>query len=233
MAASDNACQRPVRRIQILMALLAAGALAAAAPSLALTTVGAGAFSPTDTKLTFEVQTVDNAPISMYVGVTFHGPTSAQKYSSYSPELVTAASTAGLGQWGASWGCEGDCGTGFTLPALSPRVGLYFSSNVDIEVTIYAYRRGALLGSQTVSAAHDTIGFAGFADPTGIDQIVMGDNTSCTGCIQVMDNIMFVSAGSTAVPTMSEWGLAVTASLLAAGAALALRRRRLPAGRAG
>ena len=149
-----------------------------------------------------------------------------QLYSDYGPTLVAAAGLAGLGTVATTWGCTGTCGTGFTLPGPENLVGMYISSNVDITVTVSAFRSGGLLGSQTVSPVANQIQFVGFADPAGIDQIVIGNNTLCVDCIHQLENIKFENFAGVAVPTLSQWRLAILSGLLALGTGLALRRRR-------
>ena len=137
-----------------------------------------------------------------------------------------AASLAGLGAVATTWGCTGTCGTGFTLATAQNLVGMYISSNVDILVTVSAFRSGGLLGSQTVSPPANQIQFVGFADPAGIDQIVIGNNTLCPDCIHQLDNIKFENFAAVTVPTLSQSRLAILSGLLALGTVLALRRRR-------
>ncbi len=211
----------------LIAGVCTAAAIGFAAQCSALTFVGPAAFAGI-TPLTFEDLPAanDNAPIAVYHGVTFHGGTIQQLYADYGGGLVAAALTAGLGNNAATFGCMGTCGTGFTLPGAQPLVGFYLSSNVAItSVPISAYRSGVLLGTQLITVAADQIGFAGFADPGGIDQIVIGDNASCTGCIHQLDNVLFAPASLAAVPTMSQWGLIMLSGLVALGAVFARRRR--------
>jgi hypothetical protein len=152
------------------------------------------------------------------------------RYADYGSALPLAATAAGLGNIGATWGCTGTCGTGFTLSSAKLRVGLYLSSNVDITVQVSAYRSGVLLGSQTPSIASDVIGFVGFEDAGGIDRIVIGDNTLCVDCIHQLDNVIFEDAGTgnqlAPIPTLSAWGAIVLSGLLALATVFALRRQR-------
>jgi len=206
-----------------------AAALAIGTQALALTNIGPGAFSGSATTLTFESLPGDNADIASFGGVTFNGATESEVYSDYSTQLVNNAIAAGLGNVGATWGCDGTCGTGFTLPSARSRVGAFLSSNVDITVQVSAFRNGVLLGSQVLNASADQIGFVGFEDANGIDQLVIGDNTSCTGCIHQLDNVMLEDAGGAAsapIPTLSQWGMIILTSLLALAAVFSLRRRR-------
>jgi hypothetical protein len=213
----------------LIAGICTAAALAIATQAAALTNIGAGAFSGSATTLTFESLPGDGSTVTSFGGVSFQGATESDLYTDYGPNLANAATSAGLGNVGATWGCNGSCGTGFTLPSARNRVGAFLSSNVDITVQVDAYRSGVLLGSQTLSIAADQIGFVGFEDANGIDQLVIGDNTDCTGCIHQLDNVKFENAGAVAVasiPTMSQWGMITLASLLALGAVFALRRRR-------
>ena len=219
----------------LIVGTCAAAALAIAAPASALTTIGAGAFSPGATTITFEDLPGDNSDLPAGYGagsgVSFTAGTESEVYADYGSSLVTAATTAGLGAVGATWGCSGGCGTGFSLSSARQRVGAYLSSNVNITVQVTALRGGVSLGSQTLNLTADQIGFAGFEDPNGIDQIVIGDNTLCTGCIHQLDNVMFENASVTpsagiAVPTLSQWATAMLAGLLVLASALVLRKRR-------
>jgi hypothetical protein len=125
----------------------------------------------------------------------------------------------------ATWGCTGTCGTGFILSSAKLRVGLYLSSNVNITVQVSAYKNGVLLGSQTPNIASNVIGFAGFEDAGGIDQIVIGNNTLCPDCIHQMDNVLFEnSIAGNPIPTLSQWGTMVLCGLLVL-VGFALRRR--------
>ena len=169
---------------------------------------------------------------------SFEGATESEVYSDYSTALVNAATAAGLGNVGATWGCDGTCGTGFTLSTAKIQVGMFLSSNVPITVQVTALRNGVSLGSVTPSFASDTIGFVGFQDPGGIDQILIGDNTANPGSINQLDNILLENPGRggggggatisapTQVPTLSQWALIVLSGLLAAAAVFALRWRR-------
>lgn len=213
-----------------------AAALAFATQASALTSIGPGAFSGTATTLTFEDLPGDGSPLPAGYGsgsgVAMSAGTESELYTNYGATLATAATTAGLGNVGATFGCSGACGTGFSLTSAQTRVGFYLSSNVDItNVQVSAFKSGVLLGSQTLSVSANEIGFAGFEDAGGIDQIVIGDNTGCTGCVHQVDNVVFESAGvapvaAIAVPTMSQWGTIILSGLLAMGAVITLRRRR-------
>ena len=219
----------------LLAGICAIAGLTWAAPAPALTFIGPGSFSPSATKITFEDLPGDNSDIpagyASSSGIaSFQGATESEVYADYGSTLATNATTAGLGNVGATWGCDGTCGTGFTLNAPRARVGMFLSSNVDITVQVSAFRGGVLLGSQTPSFAADEIGFVGFEDPAGIDRIVIGNNTLCTGCIHQLDNILFENvtsapAGVAAVPTLSQWGLIALAGLLALATIFTLRRR--------
>jgi hypothetical protein len=219
-------------RILIGSICVVASLLGATQASAQLTFVPAGAFSSSATTLTFENQTVDGTPITIYKGVSFQGGTESQTYETYGSALVDAAANAGLGNWGGSFGCNGGCGTGFTLPTPYKLVGVFLSSDVDISVTVSAFKGGSLLGSQTLSIPTSTIGFAGFQDPAGIDQIVIGDNTDCSNCIHLVDNVMFEGATNAApvtaqlVPTLSQWALVVLCGLLLLSAGFVLGRER-------
>lgn len=218
----------------LIAGLCAAAAFTFTSQAFALTSIGPGAFTGAATTLTFESLPGDNSTFTTFGGVTFQGATESELYSDYGSALPTAATAAGLGNIGATWGCnEGTgptCGSGFTLPSARVRVGAFLSSNVDISVQVSAFRSGVLLGSQTLVVAADVIGFVGFDDPNGIDRIVIGDNTLCPACIHQLDNVMFetpvAAVASAAVPTMSQWGVIILAGLLTLGAAVTLRGRQ-------
>lgn len=197
-----------------------------------LTTIGPGAFSSAATTLTFEDLPVNGTPVppGYSSSVTFSANTSSQTYVSYGTTLATAATLAGLGNVGVSWGCTGTCGTGFSLTTDQIRVGVYLSSNVPISVQVDAYRDSVLLGSQILVVAGDQIGFVGFQDPGGIDQIVIGNNTICDSCVHVLDNVIFEALAAppgpvAPIPTLSQWGLIMLSSFLALAAVFSLRRR--------
>ena len=214
-------------------------ALAWATQASALTSITQGAFSAGATKITFESLPGDNSDIppgfASGLGIaSFEGATESEVYSDYSTALVNAAIAAGLGNVGATWGCAGTCGTGFTLTTAKNKVGMFLSSNVPLTVQITVLRAGVSLGSVTPSFAADTIGFVGFQDEGGIDQIIIGDNTADPGSINQLDNILLENAAGagatvsapTQVPTLSQWALIVLGGLLAATAVFALRWRR-------
>jgi len=201
----------------------------------ALTSIGQGAFSASATKITFESLPGDNSDIppgfASGQGIaSFQGATESEVYADYGALLPIAATAAGLGNIGATWGCSGTCGTGFTLSSAKNKVGMFLSSDVDITVQVTALKNGVPLGSVTPSFAANTIGFVGFQDPGGIDQIVIGDNTADLGSINQLDNILLENTGAgpvsvTPVPTMSQGALIALSGLLALAAVFALRRR--------
>lgn len=162
--------------------------------------------------------------------MSWDGFTESQTYTSYGSTLPINATAAGLGNIGATWGCDATCGTGFTLSSARTRVGFFLSSNVPITVQISAFRGGLLLGSVTPSFAADQIGFLGLDDPAGIDRIAIGENTADPGSINQLDNVMFenavAAAQATAVATLSQWGMLALSGLLALATVFALRRRR-------
>lgn len=213
--------------------ICAAAALAFAAPVSALTVVGPGVFSGAATTVTFEDQP-GSIPLppgyGSGVGVSFSATTESEPYGDYGGTLVAAATAAGLGNIAATWGCTGTCGTGFSLASPQIRVGMYLSSNVNITVSVSAYKGAVLLGSTTLVTAPNVIGFVGLEDAGGIDRIVIGNNTDCPGCIHQLDNVKFeglaAPGGVVAVPTLSQWSLIILAALLAWGAVVALRLRR-------
>jgi hypothetical protein len=223
---------RTSSRLRSLIAgVCAAAALAIATQAAALTSIGPGAFSISATTLTFEDLPGDNSALPTYRGVTLNGGAIQERYADYGSTLASVATTAGLGNVATTFGCNGACGTGFTLPSPEIRVGMYLSSNVDITgVVISAYKGGVLLGSQTAGVAADAIVFVGLEDAGGIDRIVIGNNTSCTGCIHQLDNIKFegtaVPTASVEIPTVSHWSLIVLSGLLVLGTVVMLRRRR-------
>ena len=173
--------------------------------SAALVSIGEGAFSGSQTILDFEDTLGGTALLpagyGSSSGVTFSSTTRSFAYSDYlapsggEPTLSSVATLAGLGDLAATWGGDnGTYGTGFNLTASQTRVGFYVSSNTQINTTIYALLNGVILGSELISLAPSEIGFVGFEDATGIDQIIIGDNTSCPSCIHQLDNVMFESA---------------------------------------
>src|SRR5262249_50092670 len=116
----------------------------------ALTSIGVGSFSASATKITFEDLPGDNSDIpagyASSSGIaSFQGATESEVYADYGSTLPINATAAGLGAIGATWGCDGTCGTGFTLSAPRARVGMFLSSNVPVTVQVSAFRSGVLL----------------------------------------------------------------------------------------
>lgn len=189
----------------LLLSLTAAGSFALLAPaSAALVTVNQSAFSSAATVVSFEdLPGSFGAAPSGYgagVGLTLSATTKSYQYTAYGSTLAANASAAGLGSLAATWGCGGNCGTGFSLAAAQDLVGFSISSNVLIDTVVSAYLGSTLLGSQTVSVSAGQVRFIGFQDLGGIDRIVIGNNTSCVGCVHQLDGVMFESAGSVPEP---------------------------------
>jgi hypothetical protein len=144
-------------------------------------------------------------------GLTFSSDTLPMDYSSYGTVLANNATAAGMGNTAATWGCTASCGTGFSMSLTdhadnddATKVGFYISSNRSLSTSISAFRDGVLLGSEIYNFARDVIGFVGLFDASGIDSIVIGNNTLCDGCIHQLDNIML---DSTAVPEPGSFAL--------------------------
>lgn len=171
----------------------------------ALINIDIDSFSTSATVLNFEDLNNNGVLHSSYgqdLGITFSPNTRSFAYSLYDPALVSAAQNAGLGDRAATWGGNGNFGSGFTLSQAQTRVGFFISSNVAIEDTlIRAYSNGVELGSQIINVLENEIGFVGFQDVMGIDQIIIGDNTHCpAACIHQLDNIMFETTQVVPVP---------------------------------
>jgi len=202
----------------------------------ALTSIGASSFSATATKITFEDLPGDNSdiPAGYAAGsgiASFQGATESEVYADYGATLPVNATAAGLGAVGATWGCSGTCGTGFTLSVPRQRVGMYLSSNVPLSMQVSAYRGALLLGSVTPSFAADQIGFVGFEDAGGIDRIAISDNSADPGSINQLDNILLEDIGGqiaapSDIPTLSQWSIITLCGALALVTAFRLRRRR-------
>jgi hypothetical protein len=204
----------------------------------ALTSIGQGAFSASATKITFENLPGDNSDIppgyaSAQGIASFQGATESEVYADYGATLPGVAAGAGLGLVGATWGCTGTCGTGFTLSSPKNKVGMFLSSNVPMTTVITALRGGVPLGSVTPSSPADTVFFVGFQDPIGIDQITIGDNTADPDSINQLDNILLENTGAgpgntsvTPIPTLSQWGMIALCVLLGSAAIGVLWRRR-------
>jgi hypothetical protein len=190
-----------LRSIAAVAVIVIAGAASATA-----STIGIGAFSGSQTILTFEdlgslPGTSGNVPAGYGSGsgVQFSANTQYSEYSTYNSILGTLdddAAAAGLGAAAATWGAI--TGSGFHLAVPQTRVGLYTGSNVPISVVVSAYLNNTFLEFQTVTLAPFTIAFVGFENSGGIDRIVFGNNTACGGCTHALDNVMFETASDTA-----------------------------------
>jgi hypothetical protein len=184
-----------------VVAMVIAGAsLASASP------ISIGAFSGTQTILTFEdlgslPGTSGFVPAGYGAGSGIHFSPNTQ-YSEYigynTPQgtLGDDAAAAGLGLAAATWGTI--TGAGFDLAVPHTRVGFYTGSSVPISVVVSAYLNNIFVESQTVSLAPFTLAFVGFENSGGIDAIGFGNNALCNGCTHALDSIMFESASVTA-----------------------------------
>lgn len=204
-------------------ALVAASAFALVAPACAaLVSVNQSAFSGAATVVGFEdlPGNANLVPVGYGAGVGLSLSAGTRSYAHSAYGLPGVA--AGLGNMGATWGGgNGVLGAGFSLATAHDLVGFTIGSNVDIQTVISAYRGNTLLGSQTVSVATGQFLFVGFQDMDGINRIVFGDNTRCTGCVHQLDNVTFEQAGSVPEPmTLSLVGLGLL------GAALGRRSRQ-------
>ncbi len=186
----------------VLIVPLVLAETASASPVL----IGVGAFSGTETTITFE-DTAGNfsglpAGYGSGSGISFSANTLSAGYSGYGGTLQAAAASAGLGAIAGTYGCLGSCGSGFSFAQDQTRVGFYFSSNVAVgNDLVQVLRDGNILGSFTIAAAANQIGFIGFEDAGGIDQIIIpGPDHTCYGCIYQIDNIKFETASSVPEP---------------------------------
>jgi len=238
MTSTGEASRAIPRWRPLLAGACAVAGLALTTQAAALTSIGQGAFSASATKITFEDLPGDNSDIppgyaSAQGIASFQGATESEVYADYGPVLPGVAAAAGLGLIGATWGCDATCGTGFTLSSAKNQVGMFLSSNSPMTVQVTALRNGVSLGSVTPSFAAETVGFVGFQDPGGIDQIIIGENTADVGSINQLDNLLFENTGAgprsgsvTQVPTLSQWGMIALFALLSLVAIFVLRRRR-------
>ncbi|MFN0162185.1 MAG: PEP-CTERM sorting domain-containing protein [Burkholderiales bacterium] len=202
--------------------------MALAAPASAVVVVGLGAFSGSATTITFEDTAGDFSQIpagyGSAQGISMSARTLTTAHAAYGTTLANVATAEGLGDIAASYGCLGDCGTGFSLAALQTRVGFWFGSNVPTSGDVVeVLRAGVVIGSFSLTAPQDDMEFIGFEDLAGIDQIrIPGPDITCNGCIYQLDNVMFERGG--AVP---EPGTLVLLGLAFAG--LGIRRRKIVA----
>jgi hypothetical protein len=189
-----------LRSLAAVVAVVIAGASSATASPISI-----GAFSGSQTILTFEDLAILPgtsgflpAGYGSGSGVQFSASTQYIEYINYNTSLGTlddVAAAAGLGAAAATWGTI--TGAGFDLAVPQTRVGLYTGSNVPISVVVSAYLNNTFLESQTVSLAPFTIAFVGFENSGGIDEIVFGVNALCGGCTHVLDSVMFETASVT------------------------------------
>jgi hypothetical protein len=208
-----------MNRFATLVTTICAAAVFAVAPRAGATpiSIGVGAFSGSQTILTFESLSSFGAPLpagyGSSSGIQFSPGTKSESYTQYSAALTASAAANGLGNVAATFGCvSAACGSGFSFDAPVTRVGFWIGSNVAINTTIHLYLNGSQIGVQLVTGSADVMKFVGFENAAGIDQVVFGTNQY----IYQLDNVMFEN---TAVPE--------PASVLLLGTGLMAIGRRL------
>lgn len=134
-------------------------------------------FPPTPAPLDFEEFEEEEQVAGQFAadGVTFSsrlGSWAAARYDGYGDELVAVALATGAGAVGLLHVNDGET-ISFDPPAT--KVGFHFGSNVPVRVPITFRRGGADSGAFTIVVPETQLGFFGFTDQQGIEEVRFGE----------------------------------------------------------